>query len=138
MTGVGAVATVVVDCHDPGRLAAFWSGLLGVPREDAGDGWADLGPLSAGGPRLSFVSVPEPKAVKNRLHLDVGVPDLDAATARVERLGAAAVSEVYDGTHPWRVFADPEGSTPVVLLRNRSHPEAEPEVPAGAAGPARG
>ncbi len=109
-TAVGTVSFVIVDCHDPDRLAGFWSGLLGVPEADRGEGWVDLGALADGGPQLSFVAVPEAKAGKNRLHLDVRVPDLERATARAARLGARPVSDVYQSSHPWRVFADPEGN----------------------------
>jgi predicted enzyme related to lactoylglutathione lyase len=111
---VGTVSYVVVDCADPGRLATFWGSLLGLPeagRDDGrGGGWIDLAVPAAGGPQLSFVAVPEPKAVKNRLHLDLRVPDLAEATARAERLGATVISEVRGTSHPWRVFADPEGN----------------------------
>jgi hypothetical protein len=59
-----------------------------------------------GVPRLFFNRVPEPKAVKNRVHLDVRAADREA---EVERLIAAGASEV--GRHEnWVVMADPEGN----------------------------
>ncbi len=45
----------------------------------ANDGWLDLEPLGGNGPILSFQRVPEGKTIKNRLHLDLDVPDIRAA-----------------------------------------------------------
>jgi predicted enzyme related to lactoylglutathione lyase len=110
VNAVGAVSFVIVDCQDPGRLAGFWAGLLGVGEKERGEGYVDLEPIMPGGPQLAFVTVPETKTVKNRLHLDLRVPDLDEAVARAERLGAQVISEVRGTSHPWRVLADPEGN----------------------------
>ena len=65
------------------------------------------------GRRLLFQDVPEAKAVKNRLHIDVhGEPGgLDALVARLEGLGAARVREVDQGpAGHWWVMTDPEGN----------------------------
>jgi len=53
--------------------------------------------------------VPEPKTVKNRVHLDLGTVDYDAAVARTVGLGATPASDVYDGD-AFAVFRDPEGN----------------------------
>jgi predicted enzyme related to lactoylglutathione lyase len=65
--------------------------------------------IDANGPRLDFLRVPELKSVKNRLHLDVAVTDLEAATARALELGASTADDVYDGGR-WQVLRDPEGN----------------------------
>jgi hypothetical protein len=57
--------------------------------------------------------VAEPKASKNRVHLDVLVDDLDEATARAETLGRrwtepANTRELHAVRWPW--LADPEGN----------------------------
>ena len=109
--GVGTVNAVIVDCVDPGMLAAFWAELLGlsVSNRDGND-WVDLRPIAAGGPILAFQRVPERKHVKNRLHLDVRVDDLTVATDRVRSLGGITAGNVHHGDHPWRVMRDSEGN----------------------------
>lgn len=64
------------------------------------------------GRRVLFQEVPEPKTVKNRLHIDVhGEPGgLDALVARLEALGATRVREVEDAGGHWWVMQDPEGN----------------------------
>ena len=55
--------------------------------------------------------MPEAKAGKNRMHLDLSVDDLEAATARILDLGGS-----WDGSErtlegfTWRTVADPEGN----------------------------
>jgi hypothetical protein len=64
------------------------------------------------GRRLLFQAVPEPKTVKNRLHLDleVGRENIDAEVARLEGLGATRVSEHDDESGRWILMTDPEGN----------------------------
>lgn len=64
------------------------------------------------GPFLVFLAVPEPKTVKNRVHLDLGSDDLDAQREMVERLVAAGARrvDVGQGDAPWIVLADPEAN----------------------------
>jgi len=100
---------LVIDCADPEPLARFWAAALGYELEPPPDGfagwdayWRDLGvpedELGIGadcivdpggrGPRIWFQVVPDRKAAKNRLHLDIGVSggravsDRDAQAAR--------------------------------------------------------
>jgi hypothetical protein len=91
------IQEVTFDCADAARLAEFWGRLLERPwgyRPQPG------GVVDAGGLHLLFQAVPEPKSSpKNRLHLDIEVPDLPAAVARAAALGAAKL----------RDFADPAG-----------------------------
>ena len=112
---------LVIDCAEPEPLAHFWAAALGYELEPPPDGFAswdayrrDLGvpedELGAGadcivdpdgrGPRIWFQVVPERKAVKNRLHLDMSVSGgravpietrrqrVDAEAARLADLGA--------------------------------------------------
>ncbi|MEU8586936.1 VOC family protein [Streptomyces sp. NPDC048664] len=67
------------------------------------------------GRRILFQDVPEPKAVKNRLHIDVhagaGTEARDGTVARLESLGAARVEELDKGpAGHWVVMRDPEGN----------------------------
>ena len=110
---------VVVDAADPGRLADFWAGVLGWERTDAYEGVVEIGSPEPGTPTLVFVPVPEPKVVKNRIHLDVSPSGCDQAEelARLRSLGAADV-DVGQGDQTWFVLADPEGNE-FCLLRTR-------------------
>jgi len=59
-------------------------------------------------PRLSFHQVPEPKTVKNRLHLDLITSQTEAETSRLLGLGATHLRVFeQDGRHRWTIFADP-------------------------------
>jgi predicted enzyme related to lactoylglutathione lyase len=65
------------------------------------------------GMRILFQQVPEPKTVKNRLHLDlhVGLANIDSETERLEALGATRASErLQEGPAQWIVMQDPEGN----------------------------
>ncbi len=62
---------------------------------------------------MSFQRVPEPKITKNRVHLDLVVDDVNAATARIESLGGRRRRPGADFTEygfSWRTMADPEGN----------------------------
>ena len=64
------------------------------------------------GARLLFQTVPEPKAVKNRWHLDlhVGEEHREREVKRLVSLGASVLHE-YDGREGrWTTMADPEGN----------------------------
>ena len=120
---------LVVDCHDPGALAAFWAAALGYHLVRIEDGqaeiaaWAEESPDLAGqvlrapiAPSLVFVAVPEGKSVKNRLHLDLR-PVGCSHQAEVDRLIGlgARHADVGQGSLPWAVLADPEGNEFCVL-----------------------
>jgi catechol 2,3-dioxygenase-like lactoylglutathione lyase family enzyme len=108
---------VLIDCVDAERLAAFWCEVLGwtvVDRDDS-DGSVEIGD-GGDGVSLIFEPVPEPKTIKNRLHLDVKATDGDQA-AEVERLiafGARPV-DIGQGDVSWVVLADPEGNEFCIL-----------------------
>ena len=108
------VGYLVIDALDPAKLAAFWCGMLDVRVDTAiGDGaFLVLSPTD-GGLTVGFQRVPEAKAGKNRLHLDLAVDDLDLATAEVEELGGRwlepGTTRELEGFR-WRCMADPEGN----------------------------
>lgn len=133
---------MTVDCADPGVLAAFWAEALGYEPAPAPTGWASwqewfdafdvpedergvfaLQDPTGAGPALSFLPVPEPKTVKNRLHLDLKVsggrhvpwetrwPLVLAAVERLTRAGATVLQQHdLDGRGDHVVMADPEGN----------------------------
>jgi len=118
MTSV--VNEIVIDCADPGRVAAFWGAVLDWDVQQEGEYmWmsASSEPTD-GGLILVFVPVPEPKTVKNRVHIDVSPRGCEQAE-EVERLlglGARHV-DIGQGEVPWVVLADPEDNEFCVLRR---------------------
>lgn len=105
------VTNLVFDCADMEALAAFWGELLSLEVTSREDDWLNLEPLGQGGPRLSFQKVPEGKTVKNRLHLDLYVPDIEVAGRRASALGATPAGEPLGRPEePFRVWYDPEGN----------------------------
>jgi predicted enzyme related to lactoylglutathione lyase len=104
---------VTVDCIDPYRMSEFWGRLLGIDTSNEhGDdpNWATVGSLSGQLPRLTFQRVPESKATKVRIHLDVQVDDIDAGRRQVEELGGrfTGVRNDYDEGVVLNML-DPEG-----------------------------
>jgi hypothetical protein len=131
---------VTFDCADPDRLAHFWADLLGYqldPPPEGYDSWeawlieqgipaSEWNSASAvsdpeeRGPRIFFQRVPEPKELKNRVHLDVnvggsrGTPDeerraaVDAAVERAIALGARKVRFVEERGGRHYVMSDIE------------------------------
>ncbi|MBB4911277.1 VOC family protein [Actinophytocola algeriensis] len=110
------VQHITVDCASPYELASFWSVVTGWPisaEDSPGDDEVLLEPPDPAMAELLFIRVPEPKAVKNRVHLDL-VPTERTRDEEVDRLTAAGASVVADQRTPegrgWVVLADPEGN----------------------------
>ncbi|HET6731488.1 VOC family protein [Mycobacterium sp.] len=101
----GSVAALVVDALDPPALAAFWSHATGLPMTREHPEYATVRRES--GFWLEFVRVSEPKALPNRVRLDlspVADGNVGAELARLETYGAA-VNQRDDGS---AVLTDPE------------------------------
>ena len=105
-----SVYALSVDAADAGKLAHFWAEALG--REVSPGANTESAAIDPDGttPRLSFHQVPEPKSVKNRLHLDLVTPTFDAEAERLLALGATRIRDLTRGTARWTTFADPEGN----------------------------
>ena len=93
---------IVIDATDLDRLADFWSRLLDLEITRREADWISLGP------HLAIQRVPEPKSVKNRMHLDLVADDFAATVALASRLGATPVSDIREDL--WQVWQDPEGN----------------------------
>ena len=104
------VKNVTFDCADPGRLAEFWSEATGYRIEQQREQMAWLSPEGDGRPNLIFIKVPEPRAGKNRVHVDCGVSDIEAEAARLIELGATRGDLLREDGFVWAVMADPEGN----------------------------
>ena len=111
-----SVDTLLMDCHDPKTVADFWCAALGYRLDHIDDEDAVIKPAAGPGWTMLFQYVPEAKTVKNRLHLDLR-PSGAMATevARMERLGATAITRVDEGGSFWTVMGDPEGNEFCVL-----------------------
>jgi hypothetical protein len=136
---------LVIDCADPELLARFWAAALGYEPEPPPEGfaswdayWRDVGvpedelgidvdsivDPAGQGPRIWFQVVPDRKAVKNRLHLDINVGGgrafpietrqqrVDAEAARLAALGAQLVGALDAAglDHYGVAMKDPEGN----------------------------
>ena len=134
---------LTVDCRDAGLLGRFWAQALGYVAAPPPAGWSswpdwfdhfqvpvdERNELSAlvdpagVGPSVSFLSVPEGKTAKNRLHLDVKVsggrqvdwqerwPVVLAAVERLTAAGATVLAQVdHHGRGDHMVMQDPEGN----------------------------
>jgi catechol 2,3-dioxygenase-like lactoylglutathione lyase family enzyme len=106
------LGVVVLDCPDPRALARFYADVLGGTVEDQGE-WVDL--KLPDGQALAFQAAPGyvppqwPAADHSQqFHLDLDVPDLDAAEKEVLALGAKPL-DTEDRTRSFRVYADPAG-----------------------------
>lgn len=105
---------ITLDCSDPERLAEFWASALGYRRIFAHDPYVGLDPADGNGPRLLLQRVPEPKTVKNRMHIDIRRADFEQEAGRLVALGARRLTpgvftEPGTDSH-WIVMADPEGN----------------------------
>ncbi len=130
---------VVLDCSAPHELADWWAEALGWQVEpqdeafirrmiDAGFAseedtvrhrgalvWKEGAAINSpdpGRPRVLFQVAPEPKTVKNRVHLDLRVGDerREAEVARLVGMGATELWRASQGPHQWATMADPEGN----------------------------
>jgi hypothetical protein len=122
---------ITVDARDPRRLAAFWAVALGyvlqpplpgylvrTGNSDEEEQYTAIVDPTGLGPRMLFQRVPEPKSIKNRVHLDVnaghGASDRRAAVrahvAQLVAAGATVVGEMDEASGWWIVLSDPEGN----------------------------
>ena len=105
-----SVTSLSIDAADAAALAAFWSEVLdrpvspGATAESAAIDATD----PASGPKLFFWKVPEPKTVKNRLHLDLWTDEFEAESKRLTDLGATHVADFELEAIRWITFSDPE------------------------------
>ncbi|MDT0482593.1 VOC family protein [Streptomyces doebereineriae] len=102
---------VTIDCADAYAVAEFWSQALGQPLHEQDRPGDEEALIEDAG--LLFVTVPETKTVKNRLHFDLQPQDRtrDEEVARLLTLGATLIDDQRTGDGMgWVVLADPEGN----------------------------
>ena len=119
---------ITFDADDPPALAAFWQLAMGYVEEPPPPGFATWAEFAAAndipadqfgnfgsavdpagaGPRMLFIKVPEGKTAKNRMHLDLHVPDPEAHVARLVDAGGTEVETRSELGITWTVMLDPE------------------------------
>jgi predicted enzyme related to lactoylglutathione lyase len=122
------IRSITMDCEHPARLARFWAEALGYhvrAYDDAelarlrsigiddveNDPSVAIDPPNDSLPAIFFAKVPEPKTVKNRMHLDIAAPKgMAAEVRRLTLLGATVVRPFDEDIGMWTVMADPEGN----------------------------
>jgi hypothetical protein len=124
MTAPARFKDLCLDATDHQALADWWCAAIGYVRRDdlepADDGWVrprewpvPIVDASGAGPLIWIVPVPEPKTVKNRMHLDV-VGDtsalLSAGATLLRGKDAGPDDDPEAGGIRWDVLADPEGN----------------------------
>ncbi len=103
-------ATVTFDCRDPRAMARFWSEALDLQIDRTAEHEALIG-NEGQEPWLLFLTVPEGKTSKNRLHLDLNSDDRQADVRRLVARGASERETIKN----WTVMLDVEGNEFCVL-----------------------
>jgi hypothetical protein len=105
---------ITFDCANATTLAEFWSALTERPLDDgASEYFATVGARSrhtSSMPVLMFIKVPEPKAHKNRVHIDFRAEDWRAQADRAVQLGATRVDDFDEYGTQWASLLDPAGN----------------------------
>jgi hypothetical protein len=106
------VSEVVIDCADHGAVVDFWAAAFGYERREVDEQYVALVPpeREPGRPPLLFQKVPEPKRVKNRVHLDLRGDSMSGEVERLMGLGASFIAERSLASIRWTVMADPDGN----------------------------
>jgi hypothetical protein len=106
---------IVVDTADPVRIAGWWADVLGGEHKDHEHGYSYVENIpEAPFQWLVFVPVPEPKTVKNRIHIDVTTADVQLLVT-----AGATLLRAQDDEIGWSVLADPDGNEFCAFVRRR-------------------
>jgi glyoxalase superfamily protein len=114
---VSRTSNSCIDARDPRAQVAWWAQVLDDFEPDGQDDEDEAELRGPAGRWLIFLRVPEPKTVKNRMHLCLRPVDRsrDEEVDRLLGLGATLVDDLRDGDSGWAVLADPEGNEFCVL-----------------------
>ncbi|NRQ49899.1 VOC family protein [Aeromicrobium stalagmiti] len=103
-----------IDANDVPAIQGFWARVLHLESEFFDDDGSAVLRGARPGQTIWINPVPEPRTVKNRVHLDVVAASLEPF-ADLEQLSR-------DGELPWTVFADPEGNQLCVFVQHDRPP----------------
>jgi len=117
---IGKVSSIVIDttADDLEAVVEFWKAVLGLEEKVRYPNFVWLSSISDQGPAIAFQVVPETKATKNRLHLDVEVKDREAFADHIESLRGGRVDQHTMGDFTWNVMADPAGNEFCIFNRS--------------------
>jgi catechol 2,3-dioxygenase-like lactoylglutathione lyase family enzyme len=103
---------VTIDCTEPRELAEFWTKALGLEVVQDFEGYYMVlrSPGDERATALGLQKVPEPRAGKNRVHLDLATEDRPGEVARLVALGATQLDEQSVPGLDWTVLQDPAGN----------------------------
>ena len=105
------LAAVTLDCEDAAGTAQFWSAALGRPTDpDPSEHFASIGMDGGESNAWLFLKVPEPRTVKDRMHIDFVSDDREAEVARLIELGATRVHDQDEAGFHWTTLQDPFGN----------------------------
>lgn len=105
-----SIGMITFDSADPGPLATWWAEQTGGRIEQDNEGWFFVVGMPGTPQKLGFQKVPDPMPGKNRIHLDLVAPDLDAEVSRLVEAGASEVHRQDMGGFRWVTLADPDGN----------------------------
>ncbi|MDQ2783046.1 VOC family protein [Lapillicoccus sp.] len=111
-----------IDAADPYAQTMWWAQVLSdhhLPDdEETEPGAEECGLVGPDDRYLLFLKVPEPKTVKNRMHICLRPTDRsrDEEVDRLLGLGATLVNDLREPDRGWAVLADPEGNEFCVLM----------------------
>ncbi len=108
-----SVGSITFDCANPYQLAQFWAAVLDYQVEGgANDEEVEVADPASRQTSLLFIRVPEGKAVKNRIHLDlIPTTSRNDEVERLLKLGARYAEDFKGvGGSNWTVLLDPEGN----------------------------
>jgi len=113
---------IAMKARDDSALGRFWAEALGWGISSEEPGVTNLEPEGVTYPDpsaiyIDILAVPDPKTVKNRVHVDLATTSAAHQADLVARLRAlgATPADVGQGDVPWTVLADPEGNEFCVL-----------------------
>jgi len=130
------VTHTVFDCANAYELSEWWKQVLGyadlADDPNAPDHEECIIESPRDGHRILFITVPDEKRVKNRLHFDIRPHQgtRDAEVERLKGLGATELDDQRDHYGPgigWVVLADPEGNE-FCVLRSDAEMAANPRA----------
>ena len=106
-----SVAMITVDSLDALALGRWWAEQVGGEVVQENDGWFVVVAVEGAPFQLGFQKVERPTPGKNKMHLDLSAPDLDAEVSRLEAAGADRVADqTMESGFRWVTMADPEGN----------------------------
>jgi hypothetical protein len=107
---VARIGNVVIDSAEPEKLAQFWQEALAYDRSISEPHFVVLEDPAGVGISIFLNQVPEPKAGKNRVHIDLLVSSHTDEVQRLQALGASQIQTFEYENVIWSIMTDPEGN----------------------------